>query len=197
MVGKKSVHKKTIITEVVEKKAPKKTTVKKTTSTTKPASNLRIENALIENFISLQKVMVNLSSNFDNLSNKISKLLDLFEISAKTLAEKEFAGDKEKKESKEVMQKMDEILEQNKILARGLTLMHDRISEESEIPFSKPVPVQIPQRAPVSRPLPQLRSQIQEMKSSMNSPVKELNDFQDDTYRRSISSNNNDAGKTP
>lgn len=194
MSGKKSVHKKTIITEVVEKKAPKKTPKRKSNSSQKSASNLKIENALIENFISLQKVMVNLSSNFDSLSNKISKLLELFEISAKALAEKEVSGEKEKKESKEVMEKMDEILEQNKILARGLTLMHDRISEESEIPFSKPVPVQMPPRMPPK--MPQLRNQIQEMKTSMNSPVKELNDSQDDTYRRSISTQHG-AGNTP
>lgn len=197
MTGKKSVHKKTIITEVVEKKATKKSPAKKKSSPQKSLSQARIENALIENFISLQKVMVNLSSNFDTLSNKISKLLELFEISAKSLAEKEFVTEKEKKDNSEVMNKMNEILEQNKILARGLTLMHDRISEESEIPFSRPVPVVQQSQRPASRPLPQLRSQIQEMKNSMNSPVKELNDYQDDTYRRSISSNSQNAGNNP
>ena len=40
------------------------------------------------NFISLQKVLTNLSGRFDELSDNMSKLLQLFEISAKTFAEK-------------------------------------------------------------------------------------------------------------
>lgn len=47
-----------------------------------------VENVLVENFVSLQKVMTNLSLKFDNLTNQISKLLDLFEISAKNSCRK-------------------------------------------------------------------------------------------------------------
>ena len=60
----------------------KKIVVKKVIK--KPKSTNQI---LVENFVSLQKVMTNLSIKFDNLSMQISKLLELFEISAKTLAE--------------------------------------------------------------------------------------------------------------
>ncbi len=52
---------------------------------TEPSS---IDKALMENFVSIQRVMVNLSVKIDNLTGQISKLLDLFEISAKALAEK-------------------------------------------------------------------------------------------------------------
>ena len=47
-----------------------------------------IQLALIDNFINLQKVMANLSVKFDELSLNISRLLQLFEISAKTFAER-------------------------------------------------------------------------------------------------------------
>ena len=47
-----------------------------------------MEKILIENFVSLQRVMTNLSEKFDGLSNNISKLLELFELSATALAKK-------------------------------------------------------------------------------------------------------------
>ena len=84
-----------------------------------------IEKMLVENFVSLQKVMTNLSLKFDNLTNQISKLLNLFEISAKTLAQKEFNLGEGKEENKKVVEKIDKLLDQNKIIARGLTLMHE------------------------------------------------------------------------
>jgi len=103
-----------------------------------------VEKALIENFISLQRVMVNLSGKFDNLANQISKLLELFEISAKALAEKNFAITGSMANEK-VVQKIDTLLDQNKIIARGLTLMHElgsRQPEPSEYPSqSSPEPV--------------------------------------------------------
>ncbi len=87
-----------------------------------------VEKTLVENFVSLQRVMVNLSSKLDNLASQISKLLELFEISAKALAEKNFSvtgGDNEK-----VIQKIDTLLDQNKVIARGLTLMHEANSRQ-------------------------------------------------------------------
>mgnify|MGYP001597789853 CR=1 FL=1 len=84
---------------------------------------------LVENFVSLQRVMTNLSIKFDNLAEQISKLLQLFEISAKALAEKEFSLEKGDKSSKKVLEKIDTLLEQNKIIARGLTLMHEKNAE--------------------------------------------------------------------
>jgi hypothetical protein len=93
-----------------------------------------IEKILIENFVSLQKVMVNLSTNFESLSGRISKLLDLFEISAKALAEKDYELEKSNKENAKILEKIENVLEQNKTIARGLTLVHDRIGEPRSIP---------------------------------------------------------------
>lgn len=115
-----------------------------------------VEKRLVQNFIALQKVMVNLSVKFDALTNKISKLLDLFEISAKSLAKKDFKMEKPGRDEEKVMQKLDNLGEQNKIIARGLTLMHDRIGgQERPAPRAMPAP---PPRAPPQMPrLPQQR----------------------------------------
>ncbi len=106
----------------------------------KMSSEFQIEKMLVQNFISLQKVMTNLSMRFEDLSSQISKLLGLFEISAKALAEKDFdinAGNSES--NKEIVSKIDNLLEQNKIIARGLTLMH------RAIPNSQPQTPNIPE----------------------------------------------------
>jgi chromosome segregation ATPase len=108
-----------------------------------------VENILIENFVSLQKVMTNLSSRFDDLANQISKLLELFEISAKALAEKDYEIEKSNKENAKILEKIENVLEQNKTIARGLTLMHDKINE----PKSNPQQMYEKQRAlPPQRP---------------------------------------------
>ncbi len=138
---KKSVEKKTIIREVISDKSPKKTIIKETTSEKPPRKkrarkkvihahrNKEVEDILVDNFVSLQKVMVNLSTRFDDLAGQIAKLLDLFEISAKTLAEKDFDAEKNTRENAKILEKIENVLEQNKTIARGLTLMHDKINE--------------------------------------------------------------------
>lgn len=93
-----------------------------------------VEKILVENFVSLQKVMTNLSLKFDNLASQISKLLELFEISAKNLAHKDFSLEKEDKNNKEVIVKLDSLLGQNKIIAKGLTLMHEANSPRPDKP---------------------------------------------------------------
>lgn len=101
-----------------KKKSPKSSSRLKT-------RDIKLEKALIDNFIALQKVMANLSVKFDNLSSQISKLLELFEISAKSLADRNFKLESPSKETKKISEKIDKLLDQNKIIARGLTLMHE------------------------------------------------------------------------
>ncbi len=145
MVKKKSVKRKTSHKrKTVTKKAP--ASVEHTSH--KSPSDVRIEKALVENFVSLQKVMVNLSVKFDNLTNKISKLLELFEISAKALAEKDMDIEQGKKDNKEFLQKLDTILDQNKTIARGMTLMHEKINDSSEMEEQPQIPMRMPQPMP-------------------------------------------------
>jgi len=79
---------------------------------------------LIENFVNLQKVLTNLSVKFDALSDNISKLLQLFEISAKAFLKKE---EESFSEDRDLIKKLDTLLEQNKLIAKGLTLIEERI----------------------------------------------------------------------
>ena len=88
------------------------------------SSGEKLEIKLIENFVSLQRVMVNLSEKFDGLSNNISKLLELFELSASALAKKDINFTKQIDEEK-IVGKLNNILEQNKIIARGMALMNE------------------------------------------------------------------------
>jgi hypothetical protein len=114
-------------------------------------NNVKVEKALMENFVSLQKVMTNLAVNFDNLSSQISKLLELFEISAKTLAEKGVIM--EDKAGAKMVEKLDSLLEQNKIIAKGIALIHEKNSEpvvynNPEPPAEERRPVQYLQQQP-------------------------------------------------
>jgi hypothetical protein len=112
-----------------------------------PRRSPAMESILIENFVSFQKVMVNLSTKFDELTLKISKLLELFEISAKTLAEKDLDLEKNNRENTKIIEKLDNVLDQNKTIARGLSLMHDKIREPINY-YSQPSTPKPPQQKP-------------------------------------------------
>lgn len=90
-----------------------------------------IEAMLIDNFTNLQKVLTNLSIKFDELSANISKLLQLFEISARSFAEKYSDKNPEELVNKSVdteyLKKLDSLLDQNKTIAKGIMLMEERI----------------------------------------------------------------------
>lgn len=130
------------------KKSEKNLEKKKTNSTKnkfakKAESDKNIEKALIENFVALQKIMANLASKFDNLSDQITKLLQLFEISAKAMAERDFEKF-EQSDNKDLLKKLDTLLDQNKTIAKGLTLIHER-----SLRHSAPIePNQFPSKQP-------------------------------------------------
>jgi len=139
---------------------PKKIASKKIASPKSLTESEQTQKILLDNFVSLQKVMTNLAIKFDNLSNQISQLLNLFEISAKALAEKEFEMNKPNKDEKKIMDKLSELSEQNKIIARGVSLMHDRLDEggemeDSQMPQQMPMPVKpLKPQIPTSTPPP-------------------------------------------
>ena len=94
-----------------------------------PLKKHSIEKSLAENLISLQKVHIGLAEKFDKLANEISQLLALFEITARTFTKNLPMAEHEK--DKEFLEKIDKLLEQNKILAKGLTLMEERLRERT------------------------------------------------------------------
>ena len=157
---------------------------------TKNSSELQVEKVLVENFVALQKVLTNLAVKFDNLSDQISKLLQLFEISAKALAEKEYDLEKGNKDNDKIIKKIDNLFEQNKIIARGLTLLHEggeseKIQEHEmrqPAPFSNPMPLEQSEQTPGTMPQTIDASQYQG-RSQMQRPVIDANQ-----YQKSISS---------
>ncbi|MCR4327525.1 MAG: hypothetical protein NUV46_03010 [Nanoarchaeota archaeon] len=86
------------------------------------------EKLLVENFVSLQKVLVNLSGKFDDLTRQISELLKLFEDSAKIIVKNEMEKKKEDKGERELLDTMISVLDQNKVIARGLTLIYESMN---------------------------------------------------------------------
>lgn len=108
-----------------------------------------IDRALIDNFINLQKVLTNLSVKFDDLSGNISKLLQLFEISAKSFAD----GGNKAGLDEDFLKKLDSLLDQNKVISKGIMMMEDRIRGRGNVP-TRPSGHQPPREAFKSRPLP-------------------------------------------
>ena len=104
----------------------------------------KIEEILIENFVGLQKVMTNLSIKFELLSDNISKLLEILELSAKNYLEKEkVVGEND------LEKRINFLIEQNKAIAEGLLLIDDALRKkeleknQNRQIFSKPLPQKI------------------------------------------------------
>lgn len=169
MAKKKSVKKKA---------APKKT---------KSEKSLNIEKALIENFIGLQKVMLNMSTKFEDLTDQISKLLNLFEVSAKALAEKDHSKEKSSQNEKKIIEKLDNLGEQNKILAKGITLLHEgeEAIEAAAMPEEKMPPIPRPPKPLPMRPMMPPRKPLPPKPQETQNPEEPV-DF--NQYQKSISS---------
>ncbi|MEX0920323.1 MAG: hypothetical protein WDZ69_01940 [Candidatus Pacearchaeota archaeon] len=123
--GKKHAKKKTTKNKSKPSKSHEKREIERMEKKISHEKEKETDKALTDNFIALQKVMVNLSSKFDGLSTQISKLLELFEISAKSLAQKDFEKNKENKDSKEILEKLDNISQQAGLIGKGLVLIHE------------------------------------------------------------------------
>ncbi len=151
MAKKKSVKKK------VAAKKPKaaKKTVKKPAVSSK-SIEIKLQPVLVNNFVALQRVMVNLSTKFERLNTQLSTLLNTFEMAAKTLAKKDFKlGQGE--DSAKVVNELKELKEQNKVLAKGLTMLHEDEQEQKQMmapPMRAPaVPAELeaPKKVPVPK----------------------------------------------
>jgi len=90
-------------------------------------SHHQIEEKILENLVSLQKVHADLAEKFNRLSEQISGLLSLFENAARSFAQNPANQVSEK--DKDFLEKIDRLLDQNKTIAKGLTLMEERIRE--------------------------------------------------------------------
>lgn len=95
-----------------------------------------IEHAILKNLVELQKIQTNLAEKFDHLAKEISNLLALFELTARNFA-KNAPQTEQYAKDKEFLEKIDKLLDQNKTLAKGLTLMEERMRERMYSPTPK------------------------------------------------------------
>lgn len=89
----------------------------------------KLNELLIENFVNMQKALTNLTVKFNSLGDQISSLLRLFETSARSFADKLSSGVPDAEKDREFLEKLDKLLDQNKIIAKGLTLMEEKMRE--------------------------------------------------------------------
>ena len=86
-----------------------------------------LEEQTISSLVELQKVHLNLAEKFNKLSTQIENLLALFELAARNFAKQPSMQNTEK--DKEFLDKIDKLLDQNKLLAKGLSLMEEKMRE--------------------------------------------------------------------
>lgn len=110
------------------KKSDKKKSPSKSSSTKKKMTAKEREELLIENFVGLQHAMTNLSIRFENLSEHISKLLNVFEEAAKNFA----SGGKP--DNEDLLKKVDNLIDQNKTIAKGLVMVEDKLRGKQALP---------------------------------------------------------------
>ncbi|MBS3083306.1 hypothetical protein J4423_00720 [Candidatus Pacearchaeota archaeon] len=94
----------------------------------KATSKATLEEQTIHSLVELQKVHINLAEKFDKLTTQIENLLALFELAARNFAKQPNMQNTEK--DKEFLDKIDKLLDQNKLLAKGLSLMEEKMREK-------------------------------------------------------------------
>lgn len=114
-----------------------------------------LEEQTISSLIELQKVHINLAEKFEKLSTQVENLLALFELAARNFAKQPSMQNTEK--DKEFLDKIDKLLDQNKLLAKGLSLMEEKMRERVYGVSSSPQEVR-----------PSFRPQNQEMQRSIS-----------------------------
>lgn len=100
-----------------------------------------INTMLLENFTGLQQSFINLAIKLDNLTEQTSKLLQLFELSAKSFIEKIPNTISEIEKDREFLDKIDKLLDQNKLVAKSLVLMEQQLRERMSSPQTQARPI--------------------------------------------------------
>lgn len=107
-----------------EKTKKKKSKKQKRVSRKNYLSSSETQRLLVENFTGLQKAMTNLAIKFEGLSGQINSLLEIFELSAKNFVG---GGNVSPEENRDILNKIDSLLEQNKTLAKGLVTLEEKL----------------------------------------------------------------------
>ena len=98
--------------------AAKKKTVKKTTTKKTNSTDNKIDK-LLENGVQLQKISLNLIKSNNDLTKRIGNLITLFEEASKNVGKVELSD----KNVGRLTSKVEELVEENKDLAKGLVLL--------------------------------------------------------------------------
>jgi len=103
-------------------------------------SSIEVQKLLVENFTGLQKAMTNLAIKFEGLSSQIGSLLEIFELSAKNFVSPASSGAPINDENRDMLNKIDSLLEQNKTLAKGLVTLEEKLRSKNQNNFSSMPP---------------------------------------------------------
>jgi len=143
-------------TKKPKKKKTAKKKAKKTTevSEVKETKKDKLISILVDNSIAMQKAFTNLSERMNKVTTQVSELLQLFEITAHSIAEKPELGFE-----REFSDKLNVLLDQNKIIARGISLMsqHALAAPSPAAPALPPRSAGPPVPRPSTRPAPPAR----------------------------------------
>lgn len=126
------------------------------------------EELLIENFVGLQRAMINLSMKFENLSDNMSKLLNIFEISARDYMVNK--GRQTPEVDRDLMNRINILMEQNKSIMNNVRSLDEK-TKKQETP--KLVP-QMNQSQQLSSGIPQGMQQSQYTQSVAPSKPKTI-----------------------
>ncbi len=172
-----------MVKKVAKRKSSKKKAHNEETKKTSHPEDKKLERVLVENFVILQKVMTDLSLKLDKLTTNISDLLEIFEKSAETLAKKDFRMEQKTEETEKILEGIKNLSEQNKIIAKGLTLVHEheKLKYEPSINQYEPPQMNQMERPPFPNPQKTGESNIRrssldldEYQSSISSKLKQL-----------------------
>jgi len=99
----------------------------------KNKSNSDTKGLLLENFVLLQKTLVETVSALKEVDKKITSLLELFEDASRSFKEKEKAGGSQTF----IASKLAAIEEQNKVIAKTLLLLEKQMREKEKYGISR------------------------------------------------------------
>ena len=84
---------------------------------------------LIKHNVALEKVMLELLESMNKMTSRVDRMLSLFEEAAKNIEKAE------KLEEPDLVKKLDSLVEQNKIIARGLLLIEKFVRDKTPSGF--------------------------------------------------------------
>jgi predicted RecB family endonuclease len=86
---------------------------------------------VIENSVALQKVVAELAVNLKKLSSDVSEMVNLFKDATKTMSSEKAEKETGNSEIEELKAKVDELVEQNKIIAKGILLLESSLKPKT------------------------------------------------------------------